>query len=244
MNHEQIAELEATADENECPTPQAKMPRPPNVSTKVQVNCSEKAENLSRWQLHRRKKKTVSVLKPVHCASGGSSSSNEKAVQDGLWTTLIGITPKPVIAEYISTSKVCMKEILPKLLKNKVDEYVKSDANNVRSMRVLYEGGLISKRKYTSVRNSSDIVKQSDNGLLRNLKTEIMQGCEIPKIIPYKTLMTHIRNIDIGELLGLEILAEKFSTEAVPGVYRPLKPLLLKLADLYLSLHVLCGGGC
>ena len=42
-------------------------------------------------------------------------TSNEKAVQDGLWTTLIGITPKPVIAEYISTSKVCMKEILPKL---------------------------------------------------------------------------------------------------------------------------------
>ena len=43
---------------------------------------------------------------------------------------------------------------------------------------VSHEGGLISKRKYTSVRNSSDIVKQSDN---RNLKTEIMQGCEIPK---------------------------------------------------------------
>ena len=112
-----------------------------------------------------------------------------------------------------------MKEILPKLLKNKVDEYVKSDANNVRSMRVLYEGGLISKRKYTSVRNSSDIVKQSDN---RNLKTEIMQGCEILKIIPYKTLMTHITNIEIGEVLGLEILAEKCFTEPVPGVYRPL----------------------
>ena len=64
-----------------------------------------------------------------------------------------------------------------------------------------------------------------------------MQGCEIPKIIPYKTLMTHTRNIDIGEVLGLEILAEKFPTEAVPGVYRPLKPFLLKLADLYLLLH-------
>lgn len=186
MNHEQIAELEATADENECPTPQAKMPRPPNVSTKVQVNCSEKAENLSRWQLHRRKKKTVSVLKPVHCATGGSSSSNEKAVQDGLWITLLGITPKPVIAEYISTSKVCMKEILPKLLKSKVDEYVKSDANNVRSMRVLYEGGLISKRKYTSVRNSSDIVKQSDNGLLRNLKTEIIKVVKSRKLFHTK----------------------------------------------------------
>ena len=50
---------------------------------------------------------------------------------------------------------------------------------------MLYERGLISKRKYTSVRKSSDIVKQCDNGLLRNPKTEIMQGCEIPKIIPY-----------------------------------------------------------
>ena len=39
-------------------------------------------------------------------------------------------------------------------------EYVKSDANNIRSMRVLYEGGLISKRKYTSVRKNSDILKQ------------------------------------------------------------------------------------
>ena len=81
-----------------------------------------------------------------------------------------------------------------------------------------HEGGLISKRKYTSVRNSSDIVKQADNKLLRNLKTEIMQGCEILKIIPYKTLMTHIRNTEIGEVLGLEILAENFSTETVPGV--------------------------
>lgn len=176
MHHEQISELEATADENECPTPQAKMPRPPNVSTKVQVHCSEKAENLSRWQLLRRKKKTVSVLKPVHCASSGSSSSNEKAVQDGLWTTLIGITPKPVIAENISTSKVCMKEILPKNLKNKVDEYVKSDANNVRSMRVLYEGGLISKRKYTSVRNSSDIVKQSDIEILQQKLCKVVKS--------------------------------------------------------------------
>jgi len=79
-------------------------------------------------------------------------------------------------------------------------------------MRVLYEGGLKSKCKYTSVRNSSDIVKQSDNGLLRNLKTEIMQVHEIPKIIPHKTLMTHIRNIDISEVLGLEILAGNFST--------------------------------
>jgi len=142
------------------------MPRPPNVSTKVQENCSWKAENLSRWQLLRRKKKTLAALKPIHCASSSNtSSSQEKAVQDRLWTTLIGTTPKPAIAEYISTSRVCMNEILPT-----IDNYVKSDANNIRSVRVLYEGGLISKRKYTSIRNSSDKKLLNERKLTSELK--------------------------------------------------------------------------
>ena len=100
--------------------------------------------------------------------SSNTSSSQEKAVQDGLWTTLIGTTPKPAIAEYISTSRVCMNEILPTILKSKVDNYVKSDANNIRSMRVLYEGGLISKRKYT--RNSSDKKLLHERKLTSELK--------------------------------------------------------------------------
>ena len=136
------------------------------MSTKVQENCSWKAENLSRWQLLRRKKKTLAALKPIHCASSSNtSSSQEKAVQDRLWTTLIGTTPKPAIAEYISTSRVCMNEILPT-----IDNYVKSDANNIRSVRVLYEGGLISKRKYTSIRNSSDKKLLHERKLTSELK--------------------------------------------------------------------------
>ena len=64
-----------------------------------------------------------------------------------------------------------------------------------------------------------------------------MQSCEIPKVLPYQTLMSYIRNIDLSEVLNFEILAEKLSTESVPGVYRPLKPFLLGLADMYLTLH-------
>lgn len=101
---------------------------------------------------------------------------------------------------------------------------------------MLYEGGLISKRKYTCIRNSGDVVKNPVNGSPRNPKAEFLHGCEVPKILPYKTLMSHIRNIDVGEVLPVEILAERLSVEAVSGVYRPLKPFLLKLADLYLSL--------
>lgn len=45
--------------------------------------------------------------------------------------------------------------------------------------------------------------------------------------------MGHLLSTNIGEVVALEHLAERFSVEAVSSVYRPLKPFLLKLADLY-----------
>lgn len=63
-----------------------------------------------------------------------------------------------------------------------------------------------------------------------------MKGCEIPKILPYKTLMSFVKAIEIGEVLSLEDMASKYSLESTSGVYRPLKPFLLRLADMYLFL--------
>ena len=165
------------------------------------------------------------------------SVSDDQSVQDGLWTTLIGTTSKQVMETYITNSAVCMNDIIPKIVERRVQECEKSDQNQLRSMRVLYEGGMVSKRKYTNIRISSDVMKQSPEQSGTNKKSQFMQSCEIPKILPYKTLMSYIRNMDIGEVVPLQILAEKLSTESVPGVYRPLKPFLLRLADMYLTLH-------
>lgn len=49
--------------------------------------------------------------------------------------------------------------------------------------------------------------------------------------------MIYIRNIDIGEVLGLEILVEKFFIEVVFGVYRFFKFFLFKFVDLYLLFY-------
>ena len=165
------------------------------------------------------------------------SVSDDQSVQDGLWTTLIGTASKQVMETYITNSAVCMNDIIPKIVKRRVQEYEKSEQNQLRSMRVLYEGGMVSKRKYTNIRNSGDVMKQSPDQSGKNKKSQFMQSCEIPKILLHKTRMSYIRNIDLGEVLPLEILAEKLSTESVPGVYRPLKPFLLRLADMYLTLH-------
>ena len=183
----------------------------------MNATCSEKL-NLSRKQY-----------------KGKLPHEDKKPVLDGLWSTLICTASKLDMTSYIKNSNICMNEIIPNLIKGKIKDYEKSRENQVRSMRVLYEGGLISKRKYTSIRNSSDVVKQTDKKR-KNMKTEFLKGCEVPKILPYKTLMSFIRSIDIGELLSLDSLAAKFSVEAFPGMYRPLKPFLLRLADLYLLL--------
>ena len=63
-----------------------------------------------------------------------------------------------------------------------------------------------------------------------------MKNCEIPKTVSYKTLTSFIQSIETGEMIDLETLAARFNVQAFPGVYRPLKPFLLQLPDLYLFL--------
>ncbi|PFX17948.1 hypothetical protein AWC38_SpisGene17693 [Stylophora pistillata] len=104
-----------------------------------------------------------------------------------------------------------------------------------RDNKPVLDGGLISKKKYTNIRNSSDVVRETEKKK-KNMKTEFMTGCEVPNILPYKTLMSFVRSIEIGEVLSLDDLAGIYSLKSTSGVYRPLKPFLLKLAELYLFL--------
>jgi hypothetical protein len=172
-------------------------------------------------------------MKTIHCGTDMKPDESLKSVKDGLWTTLIGTCTNSELSSYISQSKLCTGRILPSIVKDKCKEYTTSQSNQIRSMRVLYERGLIGKRKYTSIRNSSDVVTATGNKK-KNKKAEILPGCEIPKILPYKNVTKVIRSINIGEVIGLEKLATELSLTPVPGVYRPLKPFLLRLADLYL----------
>lgn len=206
-------------------TSSAKQPR---KSSSILDSCSDKL-NLSRAQQHRRRQKTLQALKPVHCASNTTTKDSKSNINNGLWTTLLGTATQSEVKEYISKSSVCMEKVLPVIVSGKFKEYERSKSNNIRSLRVLYEGGMIGKRKYTSIRNSSDIITNGGNK-----KKEVVAGCVLPKITPYKTLMKYVNSIDIGEVTDLEELSRKFSVPTACGVYRPLKPFLLRLTDLYI----------
>lgn len=114
----------------------------------------------------RRRKKTLAALSPIHtksCAQAKVKLPREnKLVLDGMWTTLICMASKPEMTTYIKNSTICMQEIIPSIIKGKIKDYEHSKENKVRSLRVLYEGGLISKRKYTSIRNNSDVVRETE----------------------------------------------------------------------------------
>ena len=118
-------------------------------------------------------------------------------------------------------------------MNSKIKEYEKSQANKIKSMRVLYESELLGKRKYTSIRNGPDVLNESGGKKRKNQKAEILAGVEVPKIFPFSFLKT----IDVGQLRDLQTLATELSTECVSGIYRPLKSYLLKLANLYMDLH-------
>ena len=120
--------------------------RGPNISSEVLSMNSEKL-NLSRKQFFRRRKKTLAALGPIDTCSGTTKKlpQNNKPLLDGLWTTLISTPSKPEMANYIRNSNICMQEIIPDIVKGKIKHHEQSKGNQVRSLRVLYEGGLINK---------------------------------------------------------------------------------------------------
>lgn len=85
-------------------------------------------------------------LRQIHVSGsavkGKVSCGDDSPVLDGLWSTLICTASKPAMTNYINKSSQCMHEIIPNIVKAKIKEYEKSKENRVRSMRVLYEGGL------------------------------------------------------------------------------------------------------
>ena len=88
---------------NECEV-RNKRSRLPARTSELDLQSSEKL-NLSRAQIMRRRKKTLEVLRPVHCGMKKILAQPDKLVLDGMWTPLINTALKKCMAEYIRMSK-------------------------------------------------------------------------------------------------------------------------------------------
>ena len=147
---------------------------------------------------------------------------------------MVGTVSQENLTEYVSNSHVCQKKVLPAIVNSKIKTYESSNSNQIRSICTLYKGGLLSKKEYTSKRTAGDnSIRDSEEPSC----DEFMTGCKVPKLLPYKKLMSVINGIDIGEVKDLQDLATLWSLPTVAGSYRPLKPFLFKLADFYMHIN-------
>ena len=96
---------------------------------------------------------TSERLVAIHCQSAPKKDQrkNEKAVVDGMWVSVVTIASKEDLTKYIETSQICMKKVLLNVIRKQVSECEKSESNKISSVRVLYEAGLMTKKKYTAL---------------------------------------------------------------------------------------------
>ena len=135
-------------------------------------------------------------MKTIHCGTDIKPNESLKPVKDGLWTTLIGTCTISELSTYISQ---CTERVLPSIVKDKGKEYTSSKSNQIRSMRVLYERGLIGKRKHTSIRKNSDVITRG-----RTKKQRYFKDVKSQKFYYTKMLQTLLRVSTLGRSMALK----------------------------------------
>ena len=87
-----------------------------------------------------RKDETLKACSEIH----GATNHDQGPALDGMWCTLINASSPDRMLGYVSQSLKVRKKVLPTVVKKKVKKFEVSTENLLRSIEVLYSGGLLS----------------------------------------------------------------------------------------------------
>lgn len=191
--------------------------------------------NLPRRSAHRRQLETLLASAEIN----GGSVENRKPALDGMFATILKYGNIDDVAQYISTPGK-MKKSYSRLVKNQAKEYENSEDNFIRSLSLLYAGGIIAKHKYEQIRSAlvmKNTGKKTKKGNLSKERIRFGLGVPIPKPLPYSALIDRIQQLDIGKVISLSetICIDLPEDEKVNGVFRDLEQLLLALSKFYIE---------
>ena len=147
-----------------------------------------------------RRQATQEALKKIH-GPGESCYA-------GIWDFVVHKMPTTFLEKLLTKSRK-ISSLIPKLVTGKYKIYAKTTENLNRSILYLYKGGLMSKRKYESLR-----VQHGPQG-------------KLPSLTPYRYLKLKLKSY-------IDLPTSPFHTS---GQKRDLKDLLIKVASLYLQLE-------
>ena len=182
----------------------------------------------------------------INARSSDNESLKRKSALDGIWSTLINSASAHEMKSYIEKSPLVLTNVIPSIVNDAVVKYEHSQKNLVRSLGVLYEGGISSRKQYNRKR-SRETFETDQHG--KKHQITYMKGCKVPKLMEYKKVRQFVNSMDIGELKQIpeakksaldKQLDQQSDDElnsgehAVSGCYRDLESTLLKLANLYL----------
>lgn len=179
----------------------------------------------------RRRAETISAAKMLY----GAGTDNMAPAYEGLVAVLNENAPVAMLANIMKKYPKFKKKVIPKIVNEEIRSFENSDKNFVRSVNILYKGGIASKQKYNAIRSSLTMCLD-ETGLTRK-HIHFMKNISVPKLVTYKKLLQRVNQINIGELNDVrETLCYEMEEEnKVNGKYGDLLQLLLKMAHFYLS---------
>ena len=210
-----------------------------NTSTRRKKDPSELSDDgklkLPRRSAQRRQLETLMAATQIN----GGTVENRGPALEGMISTVLKYGKINDVAKYFCSSKKMKKAALAQI-KLEAQNYEKSDENFVRSLSLLYAGGVIGKVKYEQGRSAlvmKHTGKTTKKGTPSKQRITFGFGIPIPRPLAYKELMHNIAQIDIGELISVRdtLCATLPPEQRVAGVYRELETMLLSLSKFYLE---------
>ena len=132
---------------------------------------------VSEISARRRRKDTLDSCQEIH---GGAADL--RPALDGMWVTFVNKCKPKQLYDYFANSKKA-KNVLGPVVKKSIESFESSEQNHIRSVKVLYSKGLLSKEKYKNIR--SNLSMSCITTSKRRKAIEIMKGARIPKLLTY-----------------------------------------------------------
>ena len=179
---------------------QQKNPSEANVENSDTFQAS-----LSEMPSRRRQKETLNACKEIH----GDQKGKKLSALAGMWVTLANKSSTDTLKDFLSNSETVNKKIMPSIVKSETELYQSGNDNICRSLKILYEGGLLTKEKYKSV--------------CRYILATVPNSSNVfnPKLLYYDKLIAFIKsanNVDIIKDFLAEFCQEYDKLEEqVPG---------------------------
>ena len=148
---------------------------------------------------------------------------NQKPALDGMFATIMKYGKTEDVNEYVNKSGQ-FRTVFASLSKKQVALYKKLNDNFVCSLSVLYARGIISKLKYGLARSAlvmENNGKKTKRGYLSKERIKLGNEVQIPKLLPYNSVIKKVNELDIGEVYNLSetICSDLPENEKVNGVY-------------------------